>query len=189
MNREIFIPAINEALKNLSEAFVGSRILGLAESIMRGSTDQEQIFPAIIDPNGEAKPIDVNDVYPITIYHKQNSVSISEKNNSSFGDSRALKIYSYSNVMLVHINGLTVKKTSDEILLLIEANIPDSLKVLGVNLRSVQLKIETAIVNSLTVFNNEYKNVPYRLPLNYYLMAIYYKIDALFDKKCLNKCP
>lgn len=187
MNNKIFISAINDSLKGFTDSFPESRILGLAESVMRGSTDQEQIFPAIINPQGEAQVIDINDVYPLTIYHKQNSVSIAEKTNSSFGDGRAFKIYSYANAMFIHIKGSSVNLTSDEILSFIEANLPDQLKI--PDMRSVQIRTETVILNSLTVFNSEYKNVPYRIPLNYYLMAVYYKVEATFDKRCLEKCP
>ena len=182
----LIVDSVNLAMKELFYKFPGSRLFGLSETVTRQDGDTEQQFPAIINPNGEGQPIIPDDAYPATVYHKQNSILSSEKPNSGYGNGRALKSYIFSNTMIVHINGPKTNVTADEMVSLIEANLPDTIR--QPNIRSVNLSTQSFIMSTLQVYSMEYKNVPYRLPLNYYMMAIGYKAEAIFDKNCIPKC-
>lgn len=185
MSNTIFISAINQSLQPFFDKYVGSRLLGLAETIVRKIADGDEYMPALVK-NGEAEYVGLDDRFPITIYHKANSITISDKSGSGYGDSIGFKNYSYANVMIIAFDSTIIHLTQDQLLLLIEANLPESLKVSGY--RQVNLKTESAVLNSLNVFDNEYKGIESGIPLNFRLMAVYYRIDSLFEKQCFPKC-
>lgn len=182
----LFISNINENLKDLFNAYSGSKVYGLAETIVRQYGDVEQFMPSLINGT-EAQYIGLDDAASIIVYHKSNSINISDKNNSGYGDVKALKNYSYSNVMVLAYNNLIVKLSQDELMILIEANFPEFLNI--ENYKQVGLKTETVNLNTLSVFNSEYKGSIKAIPLNFRMMAVYYRIDSLFDKNCFPKCP
>lgn len=187
MSNALFIQKINDGLSEMASKFTGSRVFGLAQSIIRQSGDNTQLLPTIVDLSGEGTYIGVDDAAPLTIYHKSNSIAVSEKQGSGYGDNRSNKTYTYSNALVVFMDRKALGMLPDELILFIQANLPDSLKI-G-NYKSVNVRMQNIILNSQQVFASEYQNVDYRIPPRFSLFAINYQIESVFDKNCFATCP
>lgn len=187
MSNSKFIDAINRQLAVLGTAFTGARVYGLAQSVVRSTGDGDQILPAVVDLSGEEKYVGLDDAGSVTIYHKANTIAVSEKSNSGYGDRRAFKTYLYGNTMIVFLDRQATKLLPEDFILFLEANLEDNLKM--ENYRSVIIRIQNIILNSAQVFDSEYKNVPNRINPRYSLFAINYQIESVFDKSCFATCP
>ena len=187
MSNGKFISAINDRLSQVASKYTGSRVFGLAQSISRPVSEGLQTMPAIVSQDGEEKYVGLDDSAPLTIYHRANSISVSDKTNSGYGDARSFKVYLYSNVMIVFMDRAITRMLPDEFILFMEANIQDQLLI--ENYRSVIVRIQNIILNSAQVFNSEYQNVSFRMSPRFSLFAINYQIESVFDKNCFATCP
>lgn len=188
MSNSKFISAINDQIQPLLKAFTGSRIYGLTQPISKPvGQDQFQTIPCIVDNSGEAKYVGVDDAALITIYHKSNTLTITEKANSGSGDVRAYTVYTYYNSMIVFIDRKRTGMLPDEFALLLQANLKDAIKI--ENFRAVVVRLQNIILNSQQVFATEYQNTEYRISPQFSLFAINYQIESTFDKRCFATCP
>lgn len=187
MSNAKFISAINEQINPLVTSFAGAKIYGIAQAIIGKGDTGDELIPCLVDKDGEGKYVGVDDTAPITIYHKSNSISVSDKQNSGTGDSRADKVYLYANTMIVFLDRKKTLLMPDELVLLIQANLADAIKI--PNYKSVNVRIQNIILNTQQVFASEYQNTPYKIPPRFSLFAINYQIESTFDKKCFAKCP
>ena len=182
-----FIGAINEQIKPLLDAFTGSQLYGLAKSMVRETGTVRELLPALVDKEGEGRYVGIDDVAPVIIYHKSNSITVSEKPNSGMGNSRALQIYTYNNTMIVFMDRKKINLLPDEFILLLQANISDGLKV--PDYKTVLIRFQNIILNTQQVFVSEYQNTTYKIKPNMNLFAINYQIETTFEVKCFAKCP
>lgn len=187
MSNAKFIEKLNDSILDLSSKFLGSRIFGIAQSIIRGTSEKSELLPALVDLNGEATYIGVDDASPLTVYHKANSIAVSEKSGSGYGDNRAYKSFTYSNALIVFMDRKVLGMLPEELVLFIQANFPDNIKI--DNYKSVNMRMQNIILNSQQVFASEYQNVDYRIPPRFSLFAINYQIESVFDKSCFATCP
>lgn len=187
MSVTVFINKINEQIKPLFDKFTGSRIYGLAQGIISSKSDKPVLVPAIVDKNGEGTFAGIDDVSPFILYHKANLINASIQPNSGVGDSIGNLVYNYSNSMIIFLDRKKTKLLPDELVLFIQANLPETLKV--DNYKSVNLRIQNIILNTQTVFASEYQNTMYSIKPEQNLFAINYTIESIFDKKCFAKCP
>lgn len=182
-----FISAINEQISPLLAAFTGARLNRLAQSIVRGRGANIELLPALVDMDGEGTYIGMDDTSPITIYHKANSITMTEKPNSGYGNSKALKINTYANSMIVFLDRKATKMMPDELILLLQANLADEIKLKPY--QTIQFRFQNIILNSQQVFASEYQNTEYKIPPQFSLLAINYQIESTFDKSCFATCP
>lgn len=187
MSNSVFISTINDQLRPITEKFTGSRVFGLAQSMIRETSGGLELIPALVDKEGEGKYIGIDDTAPITIYHKSNSITVTDKPNSGVGDSRAHKVDTYSNSMIVFMDRKATCLLPDEFLLFIQANLPDEIKIQ--NYKSVNIRLQNIILNSQQVLASEYQNTEYKIPPRFSLFAINYQIESVFDKSCFATCP
>ena len=187
MSNSVFISTINEQLRPIADKFAGSRVFGLAQSIIRDVSGGQELIPALVDKEGESKYIGIDDAAPLTIYHKANSIGVTDKSNSGYGDARSHKVDTYFNSMIVFMDRKATNLLPDELLLFIQANLPDEIKI--TNYKSVNIRIQNIILNSQQVLASEYQNTEYKIPPRFSLFAINYQIESVFDKGCFATCP
>lgn len=188
MSNSKFISALNVQINDLVKAYPGGRVLGLAQGIIRVESNGDlQLIPAEVDKEGEGKYIGLDDSAPVTLYHKANSIQITEKSNSGYGDARALTVNTYNNSMIVFLDRKTTGLLPDEFISLLQANLADAIEMKPY--KSVIVRLQNIILNSQQVFASEYQNFEYKIPPRFSLFAINYQIESTFDRKCFATCP
>lgn len=187
MSNSVFISSINDRIKGLTDKWAGSRVFGLAQSMIRDTSGGQELIPAMVDKEGEGKYIGFDDTAPMTIYHKANSITVTEKANTGYGNARSNIANTYANSMIVFMDRKVTGLLPDEFLLFVQANLADDIKV--DNYKSVNLRIQNIILNSQQVLASEYQNTEYKIPPRFSLFAINYQIESVFDKSCFATCP
>lgn len=178
------IDSINEDLKKFFEE---AKIFGLAQSIIRKQGAEIELIPALVNYGGEAIYVGFDDVYPLMIYHKMNSMisSLSDKNRG-YGDAGADQVNTYQNSMIVYMDRKKLKKLPDEIYMKIQGGFPERLKIDP--FKTVTIKFSNVILNSQQVFASEYQGNSYSLSPEKNLFAINYTIESTFSKGCFDNC-
>ena len=176
------ITSINTSLDNVLKTFFKSVSFGVAEVIGTGVKKE----PVLIDLNGDAKPLTVDDKYAITIYHLLNNITTSKNPKTGYGDSFGEIKNIISGSMIVFSDSKKTKLTTDELFLFLQANWPESLTVTPYN--SVKTLINNVILNSRQVWTSQYGS-DYKLKLNQHLTQVNYSIESLHKHGCFVNCP
>lgn len=171
------VHAFNESL-SLGE---GAGIHGVGQSVLR---DDDKL-PAVIKQNGEAEYVGIDDKYRIRLYHKLNSVII-KRSASGYGGSAGAIVNSYSLSLVVFLNRRKANMFSDELMTMIQSQVPDFIKLKPYD--QVSVSFNSAILNDLQVYNQEYSTKKYRLGPEHNLFQLNYTAEATFTKGCLNTC-
>lgn len=153
-------------------------LYGIAESVKRGT----ETLPEI-----DEKYVGIDDIHPAIIYHRLNSMTSTIKQNTGYGRSAGDQANTYGMSMVVFLDRNKTGLYPDELLLLIQSNFPERLKLspyvsVVTTFGSVQLK-------SSEVYSQEYTSDTYRLKSGQYLFKINYTIETVFSKGCFDKCP
>jgi hypothetical protein len=157
----------------------GSDVNGLAELVPR----DDQTLPEL-----DGKFVGIDDKYPVRIYHRVGSVTSRLVNKTAYGESAG----DYSNIyqlsMLAFIQHERAKLYPDELLLLIQANYPDFIKMSPY--KKIIITFSGAGLDSQANWTQEYKSgTEYKLKSNQFLFKINYSIETIFSKGCFNECP
>src|SRR5690349_11369526 len=81
-----FIPSSKIKSYGLTETSIEVKV----ESSDEGDTERQIRYPAVIDNDGEVKPVYVDDIYSLMLFHKIESIVNAEDLKKSFGDIPAL---------------------------------------------------------------------------------------------------
>lgn len=183
-----FIDHINSDLKKLFDNYPGSKLYGLAQSVIRKKgLDQQELLPCTVDKYGEGKWVGIDSTVPIQLYHKSVTLSTTIVPNSGHGDDMGEYQNTYGNVMIVYLNRTKTKLLPDELFLYLQANFPEQLKY--PDFSRITVRITSVILNTQTVINAEYQNTSFVLSPEHNLFAVNYTIDSVFNKHCFEKCP
>lgn len=176
MNNSIhnIVATINSSLSGL---ITGGKWHGVASTVRRNNVSQ---------PEANGKYIGIDDVHPLIAYHKLISLTSAVTRGSGYGDSLGAIKNTYTNALIVFVNRDKCGFHADEVMLAIQANIPDMLNVAPY--KSVQTNITRIDLDSETVYGDEYTNSSYRLRPEQYLFRINYTIETTFKKGCFDKC-
>jgi len=177
-----FIDHINQHLKKLFDNYSGSKLHGLAQSVIRGS----ELLPCTVTNDGEGKYIGIDNTLPVQLYHKAVNLTTLVLNNG-FGDDAGEYRNTYTNVMVVYLNRKKTNLLPDELFLYIQANFPEYLKIDPY--LAIILRITSVILSTQTVINSEYQNSNFVLGPEHNLFAVNYTIESVFNKHCFEKCP
>lgn len=179
---------IEEVNKPLEKIISGIKVYGLAESIARKTGTVTEVFPGVIDNDGEIKYVGIDDLNSVIIYHKANALGVrNSTQNRGFGDDLNALINAYSLSMIVYMDRKKTKLSADQLFLYIQSNIPSEIKMSPY--KQILIQISTVILNSQAVFDSEYKGSENPLPANHSLMQINYTIESTLQKRCFEKCP
>lgn len=176
------MPSIRKIVDELNVivagVFSGAKTYNIAYPALR---DQD-ILPAV----GE-KYVGIDDTFPMQVYHKLNTLVSSLQPVRAYGDSRGAQVNAWGMSMIIFNNGKRTKLTSDEIVLLIQSNIPQSIE--SDYYQYVNLTFQGANLNDQQVFAQEYRSEKYRLLSNQNLIQVNYTLETVFKKGCFIKCP
>ena len=166
------VGAINSRMEqslNSSPCLEGAQLFGLAEPILRRNEEGEEVFPAIIHPNGEDTYIQLDDDYPIGLYHRL--ISRTYQSKKGYGD--ALSYYAVDEILAICWG---FRKYVDPYKLehLLFSALPDEAKRVVSNF------------DRFSVFNGEFSGVPFFFPESCFLFSHRYRIQYEVSAGCIN---
>ncbi len=164
----------------IKNGFGDLKFFGISETTVRG----EQSFPVFFATNQGAWA-GFDDKKEVIIYHKLNSVQTTQP-QSGYGDNYGLIVNRYSMNMVVYFKSQKVKP--DEMFAFIQAVLPESPTIQNSNFTYIRTSVLSAILNSMQVFNGEYKGITYTLKPEQSLINLSYIIESRFKKDCFNCC-
>lgn len=157
----------------------GSEANGIAELLLR----DDVTIPVINE-----RYVGIDDVYPVRIYHRLNSMSSTIKPNTGTGRSSGDQANIYQLSMVVFMDRPKAGLYPDEFLLFAQANTPERLTVDPY--KSVVTNFGSAVFDSMSIYRQEYiASETYRLKEDQFFFKINYSIETTFSKGCFKKCP
>ena len=176
------IAIINEDLRNsfVKNGFGALSLFGISET----TTREDQSFPVFFKTN-QGTWAGFDDRKEVILYHKLGSVQTSQS-NTGYGRSLGEVINKYSMNLVVYFKSNKVK--SDEMFAFIQAVLPESLQLENSNFTYIRTSVISAILNTMQVFNGEYKGITFTLKPEQSLINISYIIESRFKKGCFNCC-
>lgn len=184
---------INDTLKASSltdKRFQPGRFLGCTTLLARQKGTQMEVLPATVDKDGEYKLIDTDDRYPITIYHKVLSNGYASAAKQSYGDEYAYKCTTEM-TMVVLADSRKIRMQAEQLEPLIIYGIPQRLSqqlMTDTAIRSCLITVSGSVLDKINVFKSEYPSTDYFLKPFHQLFSIRYRIEAGFDKNCIQRC-
>lgn len=175
--------SIRDIVTELNKSFtwlpLGYEVNGIAELLLR----DEVTIPVISE-----KYVGIDDVYPVRIYHRLNSMSSIIKPGTGTGRSAGDQANTYQLSMVVFLDQSKAKMYPDEFLLFAQANIPERVSIEPY--KSVVTNFTGSIFDSLLVYRQEYvSSETYKLKEDQFFFKINYSIETTFSKGCFKKCP
>lgn len=190
------VEIVNSDLRERSlkdKRFQSGKYDGIAVDVSRPlESGGAQTFPAVLDANYEAQPVTPDDTYPITIYHKV--VSKRAKNpqgSGNYGDGNGVRGEVVDMKMVVFGKYAALKLTAEQLEALITINFPDVIakaKTQPLKLDSVLIEYQSTNMNSVAVFQEEYKGFELFLAPEDIMFSIRYSIESKFRKGCFTIC-
>jgi hypothetical protein len=175
--------SIRDIVTELNKSFTwlpsGSEVNGIAELLLR----DEVTVPVI----GE-KYVGIDDVYPVRIYHRLNSMTSAIKAGTGMGRAAGDQVNTYQLSMVVFLDKPKSKLYPDEFLLFAQANTLERVPI--EQYKSVVTTFGSAVFDSLLVYRQEYiTSDTYRLKEDQFFFKINYSIETTFSKGCFKRCP
>jgi hypothetical protein len=172
--------SIRDIISSLNETIElpkGSEVYGVAELVSR----DESTIPEI-----DGKFVGIDDKHPVRIYHRILSMS-SRIGKPGYGNDVGDVVNTYSIVMVVFLQHERTGKYPDELILQIQANMPDRLKI--VPYKDIKVTFTGAQLDSQSTWLQEYRTgTDYRLKSDQFLFKINYNIETTFSKGCFKEC-
>ncbi len=174
--------SIRDIISSLNEQIElpkGSEVYGVAELVTRDDSTLPEI---------DGKFVGIDDKHPVIIYHRINSMTSKLNTKSAYGNSAGDISNIYSISMVVFLQHEKAGKYPDQLLLSIQASMPDSKKAPPYN--SVLITFTGASLDSQSNWTQEYRSgADYRLKSDQFLFKINYIIETTFSKGCFKECP
>lgn len=170
---------VDEINSSLTWLPAGSEANGIAELLLRDNAT----IPAI----GE-KYVGIDDIYPVRIYHRLNSMSSSIKQGTGMGRSIGDQSNTYQLSMVVFLDHPKACLYPDEFLLTAQESVPERITLIPY--KSIVTNFGSAVFDSQLVYRQEYvASDTYRLKADQFFFKINYSIETTFSKGCFKTCP
>lgn len=157
----------------------GGEANGIAELLLR----DEVTIPVI----GE-KYVGIDDVFPVRIYHRLNSMTSAIKQGTGTGRFTGDHVNTFQMAMVVFLDYSKAKLYPDEFLIYAQGNIPERLALIPY--KSVVIAFGSVVFDSQQVYKQEYiSSDTYRLKEDQFFFKINYSIETTFSKGCFKTCP
>lgn len=170
---------VNELNSSLTWLPNGSEANGIAELLQR----DEVTIPVL----GE-KYVGIDDVFPVRIYHRLNSMTSSVRQGTGYGRAAGDHVNVYQLSLVVFLDRPKAKVYPDEFLLISQANFPERITLPPY--KSIVTTFTSAVFDSQLVYRQEYvASETYRLKTDQYFFKINYQIETTFSKGCFKTCP
>lgn len=152
---------------------------GIAELLLR----DDVTIPVIND-----RYVGIDDVYPVRIYHRLNSMSSTIKPGTGMGRVVGDQANTYQLSMVVFLDRPKANMYPDEFLLYLQVNFPERMALEPY--KSIVMLFGSAVFDSQLVYRQEYvASDTYRLKEDQFFFKINYSIETTFSKGCFKKCP
>lgn len=132
--------------------------------------------------------IEVNDIYPFSIYHRCNSMNFSTAINS-YGDGNGMVQIAADMIAVVYADRYKIGYTQEDLIMKIAAGLSQTLTSADLGTSGLQ-KVKASVVrannNSMQVFSGEYgneANCPFQLSSVYF--GIQYQLEIVAHSDCL----
>jgi hypothetical protein len=163
---------------------------GIAEQVRTIEESGENVIPAIIDLEGEAKNLMFDDTYPFRAYHRMTSVNYStdEGEYGNPGDT----MQEISDFKFVFIGSRFKMGTRPEnVIAAIEKDFPKEfypidLTPLGLN--KCVIEMGEVSYDQYAIWNEEFSGNDFALPIDTIAISVRYRMNILFDKCCFSIC-
>jgi hypothetical protein len=189
MSVQAFIGCINKGLAPFFNSYTNASLLGLARPTLRvrkiGDQEAQQIIPCVVDRYGEAVEVSIDDTKPIILYHKMLGMQSQMKTGTGVGDNQGDYINTYNMQMVVYYGMDKVLLLQDEFYMQLLYYVPKIIKDTD-PFKMAQITLTGVNTDIFGVFNQEYKNVVYRMKLNDILLTVNYSVSAILKPSCIN---
>lgn len=170
---------VNKINSSLTWLPSGSEANGIAELLLR----DDVTIPVV----GE-KYVGIDDVYPVRIYHRLNSMTSATRPGTGYGRNAGDHVNTYQISMVVFMDRPKAKLYPDEFLLIAQASLPERITLEPY--KSIIIVFGSAVFDSQLVYRQEYvSSDTYRLKQDQYFFKINYSIETTFSKGCFKQCP
>jgi len=157
----------------------GSEVNGVAELVSKDDSTLPEI---------DGKYVGIDDIYPVRIYHRILSMSSKVDVKGGYGNSIGDVVNTYSISMVVFLQHQKTSLYPDQLILLIQANMPDTIKIIPY--KNIKITFTGAGLDSQSNWTQEYRTgTDYRLKSDQFLFKINYNIETTFSKGCFKECP
>lgn len=193
LNKQIAI--INDQLETglQGSRFGGAKLDGIAYPCVRKEgDDSEQVIPAVLYENAVERFIDLDDTYPMGLYHKISGNGYSQENNGGqYGNGNSRLVKQTQMAMIVYGKTSRIKLRPEDLeaymISLFPSEIAASL-IAPLSLNKMTVDLLGSNMNAPVVFQNEFRGVDYFLGPEDILFQIDYRVTSKFDRKCFNLC-
>jgi hypothetical protein len=165
------ISILNEGLSGLERE---SQVFGLAQSMIRVQGSVRELLPCLIDTDGDGQYVGLDDIDKLRIYHKLNNAGSTQNLNGS-GDNPGDLVNTYSLGMIITWNRKVLDKMPDEILMLVQANMPILIKGIP-DMKLARIRVTGANLDTLQIITQEYQSEDIKIPANILMMQVNYNI-------------
>lgn len=170
---------VKEINKSITWLPSGSETNGIAELLLR----DDVTIPVINE-----RYVGIDDIYPVRIYHRLNSMNSTIKPGTGMGRVVGDQANTYQLSMVVFLDRPKSNMYPDEFLLFAQANTPE--RIIIEPYKSVVINFGGAAFDSLSVYRQEYiASDTYRLKEDQFFFKINYSIETTFSKGCFKSCP
>lgn len=164
--------------------FQAGRFIPLARLATRG----EIAMPIELNVNNEAAWVGIDDTYPIIIYHRKLNSVYSINPDEQRGRKNNVVRENTDMLMVVFAKFANVKMTAEQLEAQIVAGFPDVIATPPNGLNNMVVTAAQSSSDSEAIFNNEYKNTPYKLAPEDIMLSVRYSIQTQFNKGCFDFC-
>lgn len=181
-----FIPVINAELAKQFPK--DARFYGVAQSIPRIRGSVSETIPGVVDRNGDIEYVGIDDKYSLQVYHKLTLITVERTTTTGgYGDDLSDTKNTYALSAYVYHDVKRTAATSD-IFLRLQNQFPQTLAAHPY--KSIYVRLASVILNSDTLFAQEYKGSAFKLPPTGILFQLNYTIESSFERGCFEKlCP
>lgn len=149
-----------------------------------------ELIPTQLDLLGEAKKLIPDDINPVQIYHKVNSV-ITVPDKQQYGNTNDKIIRTAQLSMIVWAQSDKIKLFDfelDELMLSIFPNKIATADLTRLQLTGCTINYNSTDFNSMAIFAREYATKKYYLKPQHLFFEVKYSIECRLNKSCIKTC-
>lgn len=171
-------------------AFQGGVYHGLSKQVRIVDTDNNKMYPAILDKDGNDIDVTIDDASPIHAYHRlTQALQFNEPTSENqFGDAGQVIQEVATMAMVVLSDPKRTGILSDDLAFLIASGLPRQFTINQIGASDVASCIITLLnieTNPYTVLNQEYGSMNKTIDPTKTLLSVNYRIAMNVDKNCM----
>lgn len=156
------------------------KLMGLATLVDR----EKESAPYVIDGKANEQAV-MDDNYDLVIYHRITDVGYQER--TGFGDYDD-EVETANVRMVIWANPKSLHTNKENLLQILSSRIPQFITPFNDNIYSITLRNRGLLMDSKSLYNQEYNGVDYRLDPEHLFAGVTYTIETDYNKQCLTMC-